>query len=205
MGPADLLFSEMERVGLSLDNNWKIKQNDALDHRSSHIYECRTLDELNQIANDKSFSEEERLYSIHRWRNFMRHEAWLALLFETVPSIRPSENAFDKKQDFTIQTNGEKIPFDLKVTRYPLAVGAGLSDIQLAEWFYLNQSRQSRFHLANRFFVVGEPESALYNIGLARKTVAAFAANMSAFRHFIHHSNGEASRAVILRQKSDSA
>ncbi len=197
---ADDLFREIELAGLALDNSWKVRQNDFQDGRTAHIYKCRTLQELNQIAAEKSLSDDERLYSIHRWRNFKRHEAWLALLFERVPGIKLSEKAFDKKQDFFIEANGEDIPFDLKITRYPHSAGASLSDQQLAEWFYLNQSRQGRFHLANRFFVVGEPESALYDVVLARETVARFALKMSAFRHFVQHSNGEVSRAVILRQ-----
>lgn len=201
MESANDIFREIELAGLALDNSWKVRQNDFLDKRTSHIYKCRTIEELNQVASEKSLSEDERLYSIHRWRNFRRHEGWLALLFERVPNIKLSERAFDKRQDFFIEINDDKIPFDLKITRYPQSAGAALGDKQLAEWFYLNQSRQGRFHLANRFFVVGEPESALYDLDLARATVARFADNMSTFRHFISHSNGETSRAVVLRQK----
>lgn len=196
------LFGEIERAGLFLDNSWKVKQNDHLDQRTSHIYECRTLDELHEIAAKKSLAEEEQMYAVHRWRNFKRHEAWLALLFEQVPSISLPPKAFHKQQDFFIAANGEDIPFDLKITRYPHSAGSGLDDRELAEWFYKNQSRQGRFHLANRFFVVGQPEAALYDIDLARKTVGEFVQSMSKFRHFIQHDTGQSSRAVILRQVS---
>lgn len=202
MESADRLFGEIERAGLFLDNSWKVKQNDQLDQRTSHIYQCRTLDELREIAAKKNLSEDEQMYAVHRWRNFKRHEAWQALLFEQVPTISLPPKAFHKQQDFFISSNGEDIPFDLKITRYPHSAGQGLSDRELAEWFYQNQSRQGRFHLANRFFVVGEPEASLYDIDLARDTVAAFVQNMSKFRHFIEHPNGQTSRAVILRQKA---
>lgn len=194
------LFGEIERAGLFLDNSWKVRQNDLLDQRTSHIYQCRTLDELREIALKKTLSDEEQMYAVHRWRNFKRHEAWLALLFEQVPSISLPEKAFHKQQDFFIEANGENIPFDLKITRYPHSAGEGLSDRELAEWFYKNQSRQGRFHLANRFFVVGQPEAAVYDIDLARATVADFVQHMSRYRHFIDHGNGQSSRAVILRQ-----
>jgi hypothetical protein len=194
------LFGEIDRAALLLDNSWKVKQTDQLDQRTSHIYQCRTLDQLREIAAEKHLSEDEQLYAVHRWRNFKRHEAWQALLFEQVPSISLPPKAFHKEQDFFISSNGDVIPFDLKITRYPHTAGHGLSDRGLAEWFYQNQSRQNRFHLGNRFFVVGEPEALLYDIDLARKTVGAFAREMSKFTHFIEHPNGQTSRAVILRQ-----
>jgi hypothetical protein len=203
MESAGHLFREIEIAGLSIDNSWRIRQNDVLDRRTSHIYKCRTIEELDRMASQKSLEEEEKIYALHRWRNFKRHDAWLALLFEQVPNIAVAENTFDKRQDFFISSSEERIPFDLKITRYPYTAGVGLADKELAEWFYLNQSRQGRFHLANRFFVVGDPEAALYDLISARQTVAAFASNMSAFRHFIEHENGELSRAVILRQPNN--
>ena len=204
MESAELLFREIEQAGLIIDNAWLIKQNDTLDRRTAHIYDCRTIDELRQQAQSKSLSEEEFMYSLHRWRNFKRHEAWMSLLFEQVPQISLPENAFHKKQDFFIATaEGESVPFDLKVTRYPKALPPGAPDKVLAEWFYENQSKQGRFHLANRFFIVGQPEAALYDISLARQTVGKFVEKMSNFRHFIEHSDGTRSRAVILRQKNE--
>lgn len=200
MEPAGALFEEISRAELFLDNSWKVKQSDRMDQRTSHIYRCRTLADLSYTASAKGLSQAEQLYAIHRWRNFKRHEAWQALLFEQVPDIAPTANSYDKVQDFYIPFDGQPIPFDLKVTRYPHAAERGLNDYELANWFYLNQSRQGRFHLSNRFFVVGEPESALYNLDLARNTVRAFAYDMSKYHHFIEHGNGQSSRTVILRQ-----
>lgn len=202
MESAAQLFGEIEAAGLAIANSWKMKQTDHLDKRTSHIYECRSLADLRRFATEKSLTDSELIYSLHRWRNFKRHEAWQSLLFEQVPSISLPTESFNKKQDFFIEANGEKIPFDLKVSRYPLSAKPGLNDKELAEWFYKNQSRQGRFHLANRFFVVGEPESALYSIDLARDTISEFVQSMSTFRHFVRHPNGTVSRAVVLRQTS---
>jgi hypothetical protein len=88
----------------------------------------------------------------------------------------------------------------LTVTRYPRSAAQDLGNGELACWLYANQSQNSRHHLANRFFIVGQPESALYDIPLARETIAKFVVNMKAYRHFISHSNGEQSRAVVIRQ-----
>jgi hypothetical protein len=200
MDSAETLFLELERASLLVDNSWQIKQNDSLDLLTSHIYSCRTIEELKFFAMEKSLSDTQFEYSIHRWRNFKRHEAWLALLFEQVPQISLPKKSFHKTQDFIIHASNQDIPFDLKITRFPFSAQPNLTDSELASWFYENQSTQSRYHLANRFFVVGQPESALYDLSSARFRISEFVTDMSKFRHFIHHSNGSSSRAVVLRQ-----
>jgi hypothetical protein len=200
---AESLFDEIRQAGLLLTNDWTVRQSNALDQRTHHIYSCRTLRELESRATQLQLSVYERQYAIHRWRNFKRHDAWQSLLFEQVPAIRLVENPYSKKQDFLVSTPEEEIPFDLKVTRYPKSAQDNLSDSALAEWFYRNQSSEGRFHLANRFFVVGQPEEALYDILLARMTIREFVKNMRLFRHFISHPDGTKSRAVLLRQTSN--
>ena len=200
MDSAARLFGQIEEAGLTIANSWKVRQTDFLDKRTSHIYQCRSLADLRSFATKKDLTDSELDYSLHRWRNFKRHEAWQVLLFEQVPSISLPLEGFHKQQDFFIESNGESIPFDLKVSRYPRSAKTGLSNQELAEWFYRNQSRQGRFHLANRFFIVGEPESALYSIDLARATISKFVEDMAKFRHFVGHSKNHVSRAVVLRQ-----
>lgn len=203
MESAESLFDEIHKAGLLLTNDWVVRQNNQLDNRTAHIYNCRTVGELESHAARIDLTPDEAAYAIHRWRNFKRHDAWQSLLFEQVPAISLVENPYNKKQDFVISTPEEDIAFDLKVTRYPKTAARNLSDFELAEWFYKNQSTQGRFHLANRFFVVGQPEKALYDIDLARRTIAAFAQDMRTFRYFITHADGEKSRAVILRQTAE--
>ena len=194
------IFEEISKADLLIDNNWRVKQNDKYDARTAHIYHCNTVHDLNRFASDKGLDSSEISYSIHRWRNFKRHEAWLLLICETVPGVTLTIDKFHKHQDFYLNTDGEEHPFDLKVTRLPSSVESSISDLELAYWMYLNQSRQGRFHLKNRFFIIGQPESALYNIEIARETLQTFCGQMSKYRHFIYHSDGGKSRAVVLRQ-----
>ena len=200
MDSAEELFAQIKIANLMAENVWQVRQNDELDRLTSHIYACRTASDLEVHSVEKKLSPSQSLYAIHRWRNFKRHEAWLSLLLEQVPFLAPSLDRFDKTTDFRIQISGQSIPFDLKVTRYPQSVGPNFTDFELANWFYKNQSQQGRHHLANRFFVVGQPEFAVYDLGLARKAVSEFVCNASKYRHFITHSDGSKSRAVVLRQ-----
>lgn len=202
MESAESLFYEIRQAGLQISNDWSVRQNNSLDSRTRHIYNCRTLGDLETWASKLGLNSQENMYAIHRWRNFKRHDAWQSLLFEQVPAIRLAANPYSKKQDFVVSTPEKEIPFDLKVTRYPKSAEANLSDSALADWFYRNQSTQSRFHLANRFFVVGQPEDALYDLELARNTIGTFAKDMPSFSHLVSHSDGADSRAIILRQIS---
>ena len=200
MERAENLFREIALAGQQVDNAWIVRQTDILDRRTAFIYNCRTIIEIDSQSQQGALSSDERIYALHRWRNFKRHEAWLSLLFEQVPGIVRPENSYDKKKDFILSTpNHQRLAFDLKVTRYPKALGAKVSDKTLAEWFYSNQSRQGRFHLANRFFVVGSPESLLYEVDAARNTVAKFVSNISGYTHEVSHLNGTQSVAVVLR------
>jgi hypothetical protein len=199
---AESIFQEISKAGQLLNNTWLLRQSNDLDNKTRHIYKCRLLSELNEHASRLHLTSEESGYALHRWRNFKRHEAWQSLLFEQVPAIKLAENPFSKTQDFFIHSDGIEIPFDLKVTRFPKSLTTEVSDQSLAEWFYKNQSTQGRFHLANRFFVVGQPENALYDLELARKTIRDFSKDMRSYRHFINHGDGQMSRTVVLRQRA---
>lgn len=197
---ADSLFSDILRAGLMVDNDWTVKQTDELDARTSHIYNCKSLRELQEQSTSRNLTHSEYSYAVHRWRNLKRHDAYLALLVEIVPGLQLYPDEFHKQRDFGLLVNDEVIYFDLKVTRYPRSAHSNLSDSELAAWLYKNQSKNSRHHLANRFFIIGQPESALYDISLARENLYKFLENMALYRHFITHHNGQQSRAVIIRQ-----
>jgi hypothetical protein len=119
---------------------------------------------------------------------------------ESEPKIRLAKDPRNRTVDFFIKTDSGDVGFDLKVTRYPRGAGEGLSNQHLAEWFFRNQSKEGRFHLANRFFIVGQPEEALYDLGLARETIRIFSQDMRSFRYFVRHQDGLSSRAIVLRQ-----
>jgi hypothetical protein len=197
---AEQLFNEIKDAGLLIDNDWKVKQSDQYDARTSHIYKCNSVDDLIHYSKAQDLNDFEISYASHRWRNFKRHEAWLLLILEIVPGVELSTEKFHKQQDFHLTVDSSRHPFDLKVTRFPSSAKTDLSDSDLAKWFYEHQSTQGRYHIANRFFIVGKPEAVLYDIGLARQTLQKFAQNMTSFRHLIEHKNGQISRAVILQQ-----
>jgi hypothetical protein len=123
-------------------------------------------------------------------------------LQENVPTFQFIENKFDKTKDFKININNEEIAFDLKVTRYPNSAQSDLDDQKLAIWFYNNQSKQGRFHLANRFFVVGSPEMSLYDFDLAYRTVKRFSISMENYMWNLVHKNGFECKAIVLNQTS---
>jgi hypothetical protein len=104
-----------------------------------------------------------------RWTRWKRHDAWLARFLEE-PTIEAFGNGRDKERDFELAGTG----FDLKVTRYPRSLNAYLKPREIAKWMYRNQSKEGRFHLANRIFVVATDEQDLYRYSVADATVAAF-------------------------------
>ena len=200
MQSAESIFHEIVQAGLLIDNNWKIRQEDALDNKTNFIYSCNNLADVNRNFSQLKLSDEERNYAIHRWRNFKRHEAWLSLLSESLATFVPESNQFSKTKDFSIMISEERISFDLKVTRFPNSVPSSTNDFELASWFYQNQSSQSTQHFENRFFVVGTPESSLYELELAKKTLLDLSKNTLGFCHLVTKQSGAESTAVILRQ-----
>ena len=200
MESAEDLFNEIIQAGLLLDNNWKIKQVDGLDTRTRFIYSCNSLADLTSNFSQFKLSNEECNYAIHRWRNFKRHEAWLSLLSESVDTFQLESVQFNKTKDFSIIVSGTRSSFDLKVTRFPHSVSGDLSDFDLASWFYKHQSSQGRQHFENRFFIVGVPESSLYELELAKTTLVNFSRDILKYCHRLTHENNSKSVAVLIRQ-----
>lgn len=194
------LFHDLHQSGRLVENTWRRRQSDLLDRRTKFVYRCETLDELEERAKALTLSEEEHSYALHRWRNFRRHEAWMQLLRERVEGLHLSTNRFDKTCDFELRVGDRWISFDLKVTRFPQAVGSQVTNPELALWFYRNQSREQRFHLANRLFVVGHPEMALYDFALACQTVEDFAADVDGYCFPLPVGQGRTAASIILRQ-----
>ena len=126
----------------------------------------------------------------------------MSLLFEMIPDITGSSNAYDKTKDFSLEINSQRLWFDLKVTRFPSSLQRDLPDNDLAVWFYNNQSIEGRFHLSNRFFIVGSPESSLYDFGMAKSLVSKFLSDRKNFCHFLTHRSGNHSSAIVLKHIS---
>jgi len=138
---------------------WGRVQGDAWDRASRFIYQVKDLDTLR--SETKRAASEHSLplhdfgsYVIRRWYNFHTHQAALDLVL-THPRTRPEPDPFHHKIDFYLEDEG----FDLKLTGLPRSFGHDIAYTrahpkELARWLYENQSKQGRFHAANRLFVV---------------------------------------------------
>jgi len=137
---------------------WGTKQTDALDKQTKFIYNTPLFNDLLQTI-DSKFKEEvdyERIknYALNRWYNFYSAMA-VETIFKANPKVKSAQNAKDKEVDFFI----EDIPFDHKTTVFPKGLKMSFNDAinqpkNVAKWLYENQSRQGRFHLKNRLFVI---------------------------------------------------
>jgi hypothetical protein len=120
----------------------------------------RVADSLRQRAEETArerLPEDERTgfvgYALRRWYCFWG--ARLAeLIFQGYPNVQPGPPK-DHEVDFRI----DGVPFDLKTSEVPRAFAdrlpAMLADpARAASWLYANQSRQRRFHAANRLFLL---------------------------------------------------
>jgi hypothetical protein len=138
---------------------WGRVQGDEWDQASRFIYRTETLSALRRET--KRVAAEMGLplrdfgsYVIRRWYNFHTHQAALDLILAH-PRTRPEPDPFHHTVDFYLDEEG----FDLKLTGLPRGFGhdvayARAHPDELARWLYVHQSKQGRFHAANRLFVV---------------------------------------------------
>lgn len=131
---------------------WGRKQNDQWDRLTNFVYTTPGWAGFRQKA--AHFSPELASYAANRWFNF-----WSAMAVERIfanqPGVIPAPNPRDRQVDFYLQG----IRFDHKTTvfpgEFPLSANfAHLYPVSLAEWLYLNQSEEQRWHAANRLFLV---------------------------------------------------
>jgi len=168
---AEQRFSELEEAG-NIAAQWPTIQGNNLDIRTRFIFQKQTVQSVLTSCAENSLANEVTAYALTRWTRWMRHDAWMERFLEE-PAVERAENPMDKQIDFSI----EGVPFDLKVTRFPRAAERHLTERELAIWLYINQSKEGRFHLANRLFVVADDEDRLYNWQIADGAVAGFMEN----------------------------
>lgn len=162
-GPADR-EREIQRIGRQLRKvaqslTWGRVQNDTWDRLCPFIFELKSADavrgRVEDVARDHAGVDAAELirYALRRWYCFWG--ARLAeLLFLRHPNVRPGPPK-DHQIDFYI----DDVPFDLKTSEVPRAFQGGLPEIlgdpaRAIGWFYAHQSRERRFHLGNRLFLV---------------------------------------------------
>ena len=145
----------IEEIQISLkymNDTWAF-QKDYLDAQTKFIYTADTIDEIRQhsTTNNVDFN-----YALHRWYNFncaKIHEEFFILNGAT-----KADDPYHKTIDFYLLDT----PFDLKTTVFPKAIkdksnydlNNRIGKNNLIMWMYENQSKEGRFHLENRLFIV---------------------------------------------------
>jgi hypothetical protein len=131
---------------------WGRKQSNAWDQQTNFVYRLYRWDILRKKVSklDKPLAE----YAINRWFSF-----WSAMAVEKIfcalPGVRAHTNQYDRLVDFSIQG----INFDHKTSVFPKGYGETLQSARrnkahLIKWLYEHQSRQQRYHDANRLFII---------------------------------------------------
>jgi len=138
---------------------WPRIQDDSWDQASRFVYNVRTLDKLRletrRVAAEMGYSIREfGSYVLHRWYNYHTHQAALDIVLAHERTY-PEEDPFHHTVDFYLDGKG----FDLKLSQFPRRYPDDLANARaypeaLAHWLYEHQSRQGRFHTANRLFVI---------------------------------------------------
>jgi hypothetical protein len=155
-----------------MNEDWQMQTN-CLDSTTRFIYKSNTIAEIEYYCAQYSV---ELNYALHRWYNFncaKIHEE----IFIKLGAIKESDS-YHKTIDFYLFD----VPFDLKTTYFPMAIkdktNYSLTDREgknsLILWLYANQSKQSRFHLENRLFIVCENLESKSNFETIEKRVKQF-------------------------------
>lgn len=131
---------------------WGRKQNDSWDQQTNFIYHIYRWHDLQQRIGE--FTPSLGQYAINRWFNFWSAKA-VERIFCELPGVTANLNQYDRLVDFTIMG----IKFDHKTSVFPRRYGHTLefarkNRIHLIKWLYQHQSRQQRYHSANRLFVL---------------------------------------------------
>lgn len=169
---------------------WGRVQDDTWDGLSRFVYRVRTAEAVREqagrVAGEHGLERAAFVhYALRRWYCFWG--ARLAeLLFLEHSGVRPGPPRHHEV-DFTI----DGVPFDLKTSEVPRIFLGSVKDLatnpgKLASWLYENQSREGRFHSANRLFLLlvdaDEPESAWRlrgDVAALRAAIARFMARRS--------------------------
>jgi hypothetical protein len=191
-------FRDLQEVQERVPTSWSVRQRDALDRATSFIYSATSLADVLRQSREALLDEQSTSYAQHRWKNFVRHDVWLDLLYAEFPGCRPFENIRDRTKDLYVPVGGAEVIFDLKVTRWPSRLDRAASLPDVARWMYDNQSQQQRFHLDNRLFVVGDPEGAVCRYDLALATVKQFRRDAADFVFTLKFESGSAVAGVLL-------
>ena len=137
-----------------MNDDWQMQTN-YLDAETKFIYTCRSVGEIKNrcLQNSVDFN-----YALHRWYNFNCAQIHEDIFLKN--GARKEPETYHKSIDFYLFD----VPFDLKTTYFPKAIKEKTSynltsregKNKLISWLYNHQSKQGRFHLENRLFIVCE-------------------------------------------------
>ncbi len=138
---------------------WGRPQGDNWDRLSNFIYRATTLQEVQRLAQGQAQAQKLdpaafEAYAVRRWYNQQTHDQILQM-FLAHPTVTPEENKKHHAIDFYLRG----LPFDLKISRFPRAYPQSIHEAQqnprhLVAWQYRHQSKQGRYHLGNRLFII---------------------------------------------------
>jgi len=145
------LENDLKQCLSLLTPQWKIQSN-YLDKQTNFIYRVKTLEEL--ISKIK-INDIDMQYALHRWYNYMT-SIQCENIFCEYGAVHES-NLYNHDVDIYIN----KIPFDVKLTYYPLKLNDKPYDLntrigknEMIKWYYAHQSQQNRKQNLNRIYVV---------------------------------------------------
>jgi hypothetical protein len=141
-----------KRVANHPPTQWGRKQNNAWDRQTRFIYDVPEWAALRRQIT--AFEQPLANYAVNRWFNYWSAYA-VEQIFCTMPGVTANVNQKDRLVDFAI--NG--INFDHKTSVFPQKYTqstrfAWFNKAHLITWLYQNQSRQQRYHTANRLFII---------------------------------------------------
>lgn len=150
--------SELKKK-LKYGYKWWRLQNNERDEKTKFIYNIwkrdKLIEKLKEIYKN-SWWDKKELFNYASNRRYNHWSAyWIELIFKTHPKVREELNQFHKSIDLYILD----IPFDHKTSVYPWAYSKPIEYAKehkddLINRLYLNQSKQQRFHMKNRLFIV---------------------------------------------------
>ncbi len=153
----------LEQIEVELKKRWAYpyqwgrKQNNAWDKQTQFIYSVNTFSQLQERLNEFkdlfNFLELQN-YAFNRWYNFKSAQA-IEYIFCSHSKVNAAANPKDREKDFYINN----LAFDHKTTVFPKGFSHTLDYTtkrrsELLKWLYINQSKQQRFHLKNRLFLM---------------------------------------------------
>jgi hypothetical protein len=150
----NLMELETELKKLAVMPPWGRKQQDDWDSCSNFIYQLPSYEELIQKLTLLDKGIDFNHYVIHRWFNTLS-ALGIEKMFAQCKGVIPNSNKYDKWVDFSIGP----ISFDHKTSVFPKHYGHSLAYAEknpehLIQWLYQEQSKQQRFHLRNRLFIL---------------------------------------------------